>query len=223
MMNSNPETVSTDYDTSDRLYFEPLTVEDVSNVLDLERPDGIIVQFGGQTPLKLALPIQRYIEENKMVSASGTGNVKIWGTSPDSIDAAEDRKRFNAILEELGIEQPKGGIARSESDALAIASEIGYPVVVRPSYVLGGRAMEIVYNDEQLIKYLATAVQVDPERPVLVDKYLIDAVEIDVDALADSDGNVVIGGIMEHIEQAGIHSGDSACSLPTRTVSGQGL
>lgn len=219
MMNSNPETVSTDYDTSDRLYFEPLTVEDVSNVLDLERPDGIIVQFGGQTPLKLALPIQRYIEENKLVSASGTGNVKIWGTSPDSIDAAEDRKRFNAILEELGIEQPKGGIARSESDALAIASEIGYPVVVRPSYVLGGRAMEIVYNDEKLIKYLATAVQVDPERPVLVDKYLIDAVEIDVDALADTAGNVVIGGIMEHIEQAGIHSGDSACSLPTRTVS----
>ncbi|CAD6231166.1 unnamed protein product [Miscanthus lutarioriparius] len=219
MMNSNPETVSTDYDTSDRLYFEPLTVEDVSNVLDLERPDGIIVQFGGQTPLKLALPIQRYIEENKLVSASGTGNVKIWGTSPDSIDAAEDRKRFNAILEELGIEQPKGGIARSEADALAIASEIGYPVVVRPSYVLGGRAMEIVYNDEKLIKYLATAVQVDPERPVLVDKYLIDAVEIDVDALADTAGNVVIGGIMEHIEQAGIHSGDSACSLPTRTVS----
>jgi len=223
MMNSNPETVSTDYDTSDRLYFEPLTVEDVSNVLDLERPDGIIVQFGGQTPLKLALPIQQYIEENKMVSASGTGNVKIWGTSPDSIDAAEDRKRFNAILEELGIEQPKGGIARSESDALAIASEIGYPVVVRPSYVLGGRAMEIVYNDEKLIKYLATAVQVDPERPVLVDKYLIDAVEIDIDALADSAGNVVIGGIMEHIEQAGIHSGDSACSLPTRTVSAQCL
>ncbi|RCV20215.1 hypothetical protein SETIT_4G038300v2, partial [Setaria italica] len=223
MMNSNPETVSTDYDTSDRLYFEPLTIEDVSNVLDLERPDGIIVQFGGQTPLKLAVPIQHYIEENKMVSASGIGNVKIWGTSPDSIDAAEDRKRFNAILEELGIEQPKGGIARSEPDALAIASEIGYPVVVRPSYVLGGRAMEIVYNDEKLIKYLATAVQVDPERPVLVDKYLIDAVEIDVDALADSAGNVVIGGIMEHIEQAGIHSGDSACSLPTRTVSAQCL
>ncbi|KAF8697436.1 hypothetical protein HU200_036037 [Digitaria exilis] len=221
MMNSNPETVSTDYDTSDRLYFEPLTVEDVSNVLDLERPDGIIVQFGGQTPLKLALPIQQYIESNKMVSASGMGSVKIWGTSPDSIDAAEDRKRFNEILEELGIEQPKGGIARSEADALAIASEIGYPVVVRPSYVLGGRAMEIVYNDEKLIKYLATAVQVDPERPVLVDKYLIDAVEIDVDALADSAGNVVIGGIMEHIEQAGIHSGDSACSLPTRTVSTQ--
>ncbi|KAL5227677.1 hypothetical protein ABZP36_015942 [Zizania latifolia] len=223
MMNSNPETVSTDYDTSDRLYFEPLTVEDVTNVIDLERPDGIIVQFGGQTPLKIALPIQRYLENKKLVSASGTGLVKIWGTSPDSIDAAEDRKRFNAILEELGIEQPKGGIARSESDALSIASEVGYPVVVRPSYVLGGRAMEIVYNDEKLIKYLATAVQVDPERPVLVDKYLIDAIEIDVDALADSVGNVVIGGIMEHIEQAGIHSGDSACSLPTRTVSAKCL
>jgi len=223
MMNSNPETVSTDYDTSDRLYFEPLTVEDVTNVIDLECPDGIIVQFGGQTPLKLALPIQRHLEEKKLRSASGSGFVKIWGTSPDSIDAAEDRKRFNAILEELGIEQPKGGIARSESDALSIASEVGYPVVVRPSYVLGGRAMEIVYNDEKLIKYLATAVQVDPERPVLVDKYLNDAIEIDIDALADSAGNVVIGGIMEHIEQAGIHSGDSACSLPTRTVSNQCL
>ncbi|KAM0864402.1 hypothetical protein ACQ4PT_043990 [Festuca glaucescens] len=223
MMNSNPETVSTDYDTSDRLYFEPLTVEDVTNVIDLERPDGIIVQYGGQTPLKLALPIQRHLEEKKLRSASGSGFVKIWGTSPDSIDAAEDRKRFNAILEELGIEQPKGGIARSESDALSIASEVGYPVVVRPSYVLGGRAMEIVYNDEKLIKYLATAVQVDPERPVLVDKYLNDAIEIDIDALADSAGNVVIGGIMEHIEQAGIHSGDSACSLPTRTVSTQCL
>lgn len=223
MMNSNPETVSTDYDTSDRLYFEPLTVEDVTNVIDLERPDGIIVQYGGQTPLKLALPIQRHLEEKKLRAASGLGFVKIWGTSPDSIDAAEDRKRFNAILEELGIEQPKGGIARSESDALSIASEVGYPVVVRPSYVLGGRAMEIVYNDEKLIKYLATAVQVDPERPVLVDKYLNDAIEIDIDALADSAGNVVIGGIMEHIEQAGIHSGDSACSLPTRTVSTQCL
>ncbi|KAG8051593.1 hypothetical protein GUJ93_ZPchr0001g31321 [Zizania palustris] len=223
MMNSNPETVSTDYDTSDCLYFEPLTVEDVTNVIDLERPDGIIMQFGGQTLLKIAPPIQLYLENKKLVSASGIGLVKIWGTSQDSIDAAEDRKRFNAILDELGIEQPKGGIARSESDALSIASKVGYPDVVRPSYVLGGRAMEIVYNDEKLIKYLATAVQVDPERPVLVDKYLIDAIEIDVDALADSAGYVVIGGIMEHIEQAGIHPGDSACSLPTRTVSGKCL
>ncbi|KAG0492105.1 hypothetical protein HPP92_005503 [Vanilla planifolia] len=223
MMNSNPETVSTDYDTSDRLYFEPLTVEDVVNVLELERPDGIIVQFGGQTPLKLAIPIQRYLEEKKLMSASTSGLVKVWGTSPDSIDAAEDRERFNTILNELKIEQPKGGIAKSETDALSIASKIGYPVVVRPSYVLGGRGMEIVYNDEKLVQYLESAVEVDPERPVLIDKYLSDATEIDVDALADSYGNVVIGGIMEHIEQAGIHSGDSACSLPTKTVSKKSL
>ncbi|OAY51672.1 carbamoyl-phosphate synthase large chain, chloroplastic [Manihot esculenta] len=219
MMNSNPETVSTDYDTSDRLYFEPLTVEDVLNVIDLERPDGIIVQFGGQTPLKLALPIQQYLEEHKPISASGAGHVRIWGTSPDSIDAAEDRERFNAILKELKIEQPKGGIAKSEADALAIAADIGYPVVVRPSYVLGGRAMEIVYSDDKLVTYLENAVEVDPDRPVLIDKYLSDAVEIDIDALADSYGNVIIGGIMEHIEQAGVHSGDSACILPTQTVS----
>ncbi|CAM8895251.1 unnamed protein product [Rhodiola kirilowii] len=218
MMNSNPETVSTDYDTSDRLYFEPLTVEDVLNIIDLERPDGIIVQFGGQTPLKLALPIQHYLDERRLMSASGAGPVRIWGTSPDSIDAAEDRKRFNVILNQLGIEQPKGGIARSAADALAIAAEVSYPVVVRPSYVLGGRAMEIVYNNEKLIKYLNNAVKVDPERHVLIDKYLSDAVEIDVDSLADSYGNVVIGGIMEHIEQAGVHSGDSACSIPTKTI-----
>ncbi|KAE8703278.1 Carbamoyl-phosphate synthase large chain [Hibiscus syriacus] len=218
MMNSNPETVSTDYDTSDRLYFEPLTVEDVLNVIDLEKPDGIIIQFGGQTPLKLALPIQHYLDKHRPLSASGGGHVRIWGTSPDSIDAAEDRERFNAILKELKIEQPKGGIAKSEDDALAIAKDIGYPVVVRPSYVLGGRAMEIVYNDEKLVTYLENAVEVDPERPVLIDKYLSDAIEIDVDALADSHGNVVIGGIMEHIEQAGVHSGDSACSIPTQTI-----
>ncbi|KAJ4768304.1 Carbamoyl-phosphate synthase large chain [Rhynchospora pubera] len=223
MMNSNPETVSTDYDTSDRLYFEPLTVEDVLNVIDLERPDGIIVQFGGQTPLKLALPIQHYLSSQSLNSASGSGLVKIWGTSPDSIDAAEDRDRFNKILKELQIEQPKGGIARSESDALSIASETGYPVVVRPSYVLGGRAMEIVHGGDKLVTYLQNAVEVDPDRPVLIDKYLSDAIEIDVDALADSKGNVVIGGIMEHIEQAGVHSGDSACSLPTKTVSARSL
>lgn len=218
MMNSNPETVSTDYDTSDRLYFEPLTVEDVLNTIDLERPDGIIVQFGGQTPLKLALPIQNYLDEHRPLSASGVGHVRIWGTSPDSIDAAENRERFNAILNDLKIEQPKGGIAKSEADALAIAMDIGYPVVVRPSYVLGGRAMEIVYSDDKLVTYLENAVEVDPERPVLIDRYLSDAIEIDVDALADSEGNVVIGGIMEHIEQAGVHSGDSACSLPTKTI-----
>lgn len=218
MMNSNPETVSTDYDTSDRLYFEPLTVEDVLNIIDLERPDGIIVQFGGQTPLKLALPVEQYLDEHRLTSASGAGLVRIWGTSPDSIDAAEDRERFNAILKELEIEQPKGGIAKCEDDALSIAKDIGYPVVVRPSYVLGGRAMEIVYSDDKLATYLENAVEVDPERPVLVDKYLSDAIEIDVDALADSNGNVVIGGIMEHIEQAGVHSGDSACSIPTKTI-----
>ncbi|KAF8092806.1 hypothetical protein N665_0400s0006 [Sinapis alba] len=218
MLNSNPETVSTDYDTSDRLYFEPLTIEDVLNVIDLEKPDGIIVQFGGQTPLKLALPIKHYLDKHKPMSLSGAGPVRIWGTSPDSIDAAEDRERFNAILNELKIEQPKGGIAKSEADALAIAKEIGYPVVVRPSYVLGGRAMEIVYDDSKLITYLENAVEVDPERPVLVDRYLSDAIEIDVDTLTDSYGNVVIGGIMEHIEQAGVHSGDSACMLPTQTI-----
>ncbi|MCO5594588.1 hypothetical protein L7F22_048621 [Adiantum nelumboides] len=223
MMNSNPETVSTDYDTSDRLYFEPLTVEDVLNVIDLERPDGIIMQFGGQTPLKLAVPIQNYLDEFKPEAASGEGLVKIWGTSPDSIDAAEDRKRFNAILDELGIKQPPGGIARSGEDALAIAAKVGFPVVVRPSYVLGGRAMEIVYSADKLKAYLETAVEVDPERPVLVDRYLTDASEIDVDSLADADGNVVIGGIMEHIEQAGVHSGDSACSIPTLTVSPRSL
>lgn len=218
MMNSNPETVSTDYDTSDRLYFEPLTVEDVINVIDLERPDGIIIQFGGQTPLKLSLPIQAHLAEANLQAASGEGPVRIWGTSPDSIDAAEDRKRFEKMLNDLGINQPPGGIARSEEDALAISERVGYPVVVRPSYVLGGRAMEIVYTDESLKRYLVTAVEVDPERPVLVDKYLQDATEIDVDSLTDSYGNVVIGGIMEHIEQAGVHSGDSACSIPTQTV-----
>eukprot|EP00262_Sarcandra_glabra_P010518 TRINITY_DN25803_c0_g1_i1.p1 TRINITY_DN25803_c0_g1~~TRINITY_DN25803_c0_g1_i1.p1 ORF type:complete len:652 (+),score=101.17 TRINITY_DN25803_c0_g1_i1:265-1956(+) len=218
MMNSNPETVSTDYDTSHRLYFEPLTVEDVLNVIDLERPDGIIVQFGGQTPLKLALPIQGYLDAHKPMRASGTGHVRIWGTTPDSIDAAEDRERFNLIIKELKIKQPKGGIAKSEVDALTIAADIGYPVVVRPSYVLGGRGMEIVYTDDKLVTYLENAVEVDPERPVLIDKYLSNACEIDVDALADVDGNVVIGGIMEHIEQAGVHSGDSACTLPTKTV-----
>lgn len=199
MMNSNPETVSTNYDTNDRLYFEPLPVEDVLNIIDLERPHAIIVQFGGQTPLKLALPIQQYLDEHNPRSASG-GHVRIWGTSPDSIDAAEDRERFNAILNKLKIEQPKGRIAKSETSTLSIASEIGYPVVVRPSYGLGGRAMEIIYSVEKLVTYLKTAVKVDPDQPVLVDKYLSNAVEIDIDALADLNGNLVIGGIMEHIE-----------------------
>merc|ERR1719171_1522603 len=219
MMNSNPETVSTDYDTSDRLFFEPLTVEDVLNVLEAERPEGIIVQFGGQTPLKLAKPLQKYLEENPIPAASGKGHVKIWGTSPDSIDAAEDREQFEALLRELGIDQPPGGIARSEEEAVAVANRLGYPVMVRPSYVLGGRAMEVVYSEKEIVKYINTAVAVDPEQPVLVDKYLNGATELDVDALADVEGNVVIGGIMEHIEEAGIHSGDSACSIPPQTLS----
>eukprot|EP00898_Chlorokybus_atmophyticus_P005925 jgi/Chlat1/6333/Chrsp44S05892 len=223
MMNSNPETVSTDYDTSDRLYFEPLTVEDVLNVIELERPDGIIVQFGGQTPLKLAVPLKNFLDQSQLKAASGLGVVKIWGTSPESIDAAEDRDQWYDILNELNIRQPPGGMATSEAEALAVAQKVGYPVMVRPSYVLGGRAMEIVSSDERLKVYLETAVEVDPERPVLIDQYLDDATEIDVDCLADSEGNVVIGGIMEHIEQAGVHSGDSACSIPTQTVSDAAL
>ncbi|WP_009630498.1 carbamoyl-phosphate synthase large subunit [Synechocystis sp. PCC 7509] len=211
MVNSNPETVSTDYDTSDRLYFEPLTLEDVLNVIETENPIGIIVQFGGQTPLKLALPLQRYLAAN----SDTLSTTKIWGTSPDSIDTAEDRERFDQILNELNIAQPANGIARNFDDALIVAGKIGYPVVVRPSYVLGGRAMEIVYSDADLERYMAYAVKVEPDHPILIDKFLENAIEVDVDAIADHTGKVVIGGIMEHIEQAGIHSGDSACSLPT--------
>ncbi|KAI8463160.1 MAG: hypothetical protein J3K34DRAFT_527209 [Monoraphidium minutum] len=218
MMNCNPETVSTDYDTSNRLYFEPITVEDVLNVIDKERPEGIIVQFGGQTPLKIANDLQRALEENPIPCSSGKGNVKIWGTQPDAIDEAEDRDRWMALLTRLDIKQPAGGSARSDAEAFDKARDLGYPVMVRPSYVLGGRAMEIVYSDEDLKRYVTTAVEVDPDRPVLVDKYLDRAVELDVDALRDMQGNIVICGIMEHIEQAGIHSGDSACSLPTQSI-----
>jgi carbamoyl-phosphate synthase large subunit len=210
MVNSNPETVSTDYDTSDRLYFEPLTKEDVLNILEAEQPEGIIIQFGGQTPLKLAVPLQAYLHS--------TAATQIWGTSPDSIDIAEDRERFEQILRELKIAQPANGIARNPGEALQIARRIQYPVVVRPSYVLGGRAMEIVYSDQELEHYMTFAVQVEPDHPILVDKFLEDAIEVDVDAIADHTGQVVIGGIMEHIEQAGIHSGDSACALPTLSL-----
>ncbi|WP_066425875.1 carbamoyl-phosphate synthase large subunit [Anabaena sp. 4-3] len=213
MVNSNPETVSTDYDTSDRLYFEPLTKEDVLNIIEAENPQGIIIQFGGQTPLKLAVPLQEYLKG--LDTASSPLTTKIWGTSPDSIDTAEDRERFEHILKELNIAQPPNGIARSYEDALIVAKRIGYPVVVRPSYVLGGRAMEIVYSDAELERYMTFAVQVEPEHPILIDKFLENAIEVDVDAIADHTGRVVIGGIMEHIEQAGIHSGDSACSLPS--------
>ncbi|MDJ0677080.1 MAG: carbamoyl-phosphate synthase large subunit, partial [Calothrix sp. MO_167.B42] len=216
MVNSNPETVSTDYDTSDRLYFEPLTKEDVLNIIEAENPVGIIVQFGGQTPLKLAVPLQEYLQSTATQTSIIT---KIWGTTPDSIDTAEDRERFEKILQQLNIAQPANGIARTYEDALIVARRIGYPVVVRPSYVLGGRAMEIVYSDTELERYMTFAVQVEPDHPILIDKFLENAIEVDVDAIADTAGQVVIGGIMEHIEQAGIHSGDSACSLPSISLS----
>ena len=210
MVNSNPETVSTDYDTSDSLYFEPLTLEDVLNVIEVEQPDGVVVQFGGQTPLKLAIPLLNWLngDEGK---ASGTS---IWGTSPESIDRAEDREQFEAILRDLNIRQPRNGLARSEEEARNVATKVGYPVVVRPSYVLGGRAMEVVFDQDELNRYMREAVQVEPDHPVLIDQYLENAVEVDVDALCDHTGDVVIGGLMEHIEPAGIHSGDSACCLP---------
>ena len=200
MVNCNPETVSTDYDTSDRLYFEPLTFEDVMNIVDVEKPEGVIVQFGGQTPLNLAMRLHQ-------------AGVPIIGTSPDSIDLAEDRKRFGALLLELGIPQPANGMASTGEEAREVASRIGYPVLVRPSYVLGGRAMAIVYDEASLDQYVRTAVGFTPDRPVLIDKFLEQAAEFDVDALAD-DTACVIAGIQEHIEEAGIHSGDSSCVLP---------
>jgi carbamoyl-phosphate synthase large subunit len=204
MVNCNPETVSTDYDTSDRLYFEPVTLEDVLEIVDKEKPLGVIVQYGGQTPLKLALELER-------------AGVPIVGTSPDSIDMAEDRERFQKLLHELGLKQPPNRTARTEEQALVLAQEIGYPLVVRPSYVLGGRAMEIVHGDKDLERYMREAVKVSEKSPVLLDRFLDDAVEVDVDCIADgsaTEAGVMIGGIMEHVEQAGIHSGDSACSLP---------
>ena len=209
MVNSNPETVSTDYDTSDKLYFEPLTAEDVLNVANLEAPDGVIVQLGGQTPLNLARDLER-------------GGVNIIGTSPDSIDLAEDRKRFGALIRQLGISQPENGTATSVDEAVAVADDIGYPVLVRPSYVLGGRAMVIVYERNALLSYMEKAIQASPEHPILIDRFLEDAHEFDVDAVAD-DTSVVIGGIMQHIESAGVHSGDSACVLPPYDISGEHL
>ncbi|HET9483991.1 MAG TPA: carbamoyl-phosphate synthase large subunit, partial [Xanthomonadales bacterium] len=201
MVNCNPETVSTDYDTSDRLYFEPLTLEDVLEVVELEKPIGVIVQYGGQTPLKLARPLE----------AAG---VPIIGTSPDSIDLAEDRERFQKLIEKLGLLQPANRTARNPDEAIALAREIGYPLVVRPSYVLGGRAMEVVYSDNDLERYITEAVRVSNDSPVLLDRFLDNATEVDVDVVADADGDVLIGGVMEHIEEAGVHSGDSSCSLP---------
>ncbi|WP_438970804.1 carbamoyl-phosphate synthase large subunit [Methylophaga sp.] len=205
MVNCNPETVSTDYDTSDRLYFESLTLEDVLEIVDLEKPKGVIVQFGGQTPLKLA----------RALEAAG---VPIIGTSPDAIDHAEDRERFQQMVDKLNLLQPPNRLAHSADTAVALASEIGYPLVVRPSYVLGGRAMEIVYNEDELQRYMTSAVKVSNDSPVLLDRFLDDAIEVDVDAICDGK-DVLIGGIMEHIEQAGVHSGDSACALPPYSLS----
>jgi len=206
MVNCNPETVSTDYDTSDRLYFEPLTLEDVLEIVDKEKPKGVIVQYGGQTPLKLA----------RALEAAG---VPIIGTSPDSIDLAEDRERFQKLIEKLGLRQPPNRTARNADEALALAREIGYPLVVRPSYVLGGRAMEIVHDDADLSRYIRDAVRVSNDSPVLLDRFLDHAGEVDVDIVADAEGNVLIGGVMEHIEEAGVHSGDSSCSLPPYSLS----
>jgi carbamoyl-phosphate synthase large subunit len=219
MVNSNPETVSTDYDTSDRLYFEPLTLEDVLNIIEVEKPEGVIVQFGGQTPLKLAIPLLNWLATPEGL-ATGTG---IWGTSPESIDSAEDREQFEAILRRLEIRQPRNGLARSEEEARVVAARVGYPVVVRPSYVLGGRAMEVVFDESELNRYMNEAVNVEPDHPVLIDQYLENATEVDVDALCDRSGTVVIGGLMEHIEPAGIHSGDSACCLPAVSLGAEAL
>jgi carbamoyl-phosphate synthase large subunit len=209
MINCNPETVSTDYDTSDRLYFEPLTFEDVMNIVELEKPEGVVIQFGGQTPLKLAVPLHE-------------AGVKVFGTSPDAIDLAEDRKRFSRLLTELAIPQPESGTATSIDEAMVIARRIGYPVLVRPSYVLGGRAMAIVYDDGHLEEYAREAVKASPEHPILVDRFLEDAYEVDVDAVADGE-RVVIGGILQHIEEAGVHSGDAAMVLPTYKIAPEHL
>jgi carbamoyl-phosphate synthase large subunit len=205
MVNSNPETVSTDYDTSDKLYFEPLTLEDVLNICDQEKPEGVFVQFGGQTPLNLAGGLK-------------TAGVPILGTQPESIETAEDRRLFAAMLDKLGLRQTPNGSATSTEEAVAIAKKVGYPVLVRPSFVLGGRAMELVYNEEDLRRYMASAIEVTPDRPVLIDRFLEDAIEVDVDCISDGE-TTVIGAIMEHIEEAGIHSGDSACVIPTFSLS----
>jgi carbamoyl-phosphate synthase large subunit len=206
MVNCNPETVSTDYDTSDRLYFEPLTIEDVLEVAQREKPVGAIVQFGGQTPLRLSVALEK-------------AGLPILGTPPDAIDRAEDRERFAALIEKLGLKQPENGVARSHAEAFKVAERIGYPVMVRPSYVLGGRAMEVVYDAQSLERYMREAVSASPEHPVLIDRFLRDATEVDLDLVADKTGAVLVGGVLEHVEEAGVHSGDAACTLPPHSLS----
>ncbi|WNG27475.1 carbamoyl-phosphate synthase large subunit [Cystobacter fuscus] len=206
MVNCNPETVSTDYDTSDRLYFEPLTIEDVLEVSQREKPVGAIVQFGGQTPLRLSVPLEK-------------AGLPILGTSPDAIDRAEDRERFAQLIEKLGLTQPENGVARSHEEAYKVAQRIGYPVMVRPSYVLGGRAMEVVYDQQSLERYMREAVSASPEHPVLIDRFLKEAIEVDLDLVADRTGAVLVGGVLEHVEEAGVHSGDAACTLPPHSLS----
>ena len=204
MVNCNPETVSTDYDTSDKLFFEPIVYEDVVNIIESEQPIGVVVQFGGQTPLKLAVPLQN-------------AGINILGTSPESIDIAEDRERFRELIIKLGLKQPESGIARSKEEAILTAEKIGYPVLVRPSYVLGGRAMRLVYDTAELLEYIEEAVYVSEDKPLLIDRFLEDAVELDVDAVSDGE-DVLVGAVMEHIEEAGIHSGDSATCIPPYTL-----
>jgi carbamoyl-phosphate synthase large subunit len=206
MVNCNPETVSTDYDTSDRLYFEPLTIEDVLEVSQREKPVGAIVQFGGQTPLRLSVPLEK-------------AGLPILGTPPDAIDRAEDRERFSQLIEKLGLTQPENGVARSHEEAYLVAQRIGYPVMVRPSYVLGGRAMEVVYDQHSLERYMREAVSASPEHPVLIDRFLKEAIEVDLDLVADRTGAVLVGGVLEHVEEAGVHSGDAACTLPPHSLS----
>jgi len=200
MVNCNPETVSTDYDTSDKLFFEPIVLEDVLNIIEKEKPDGVVVQFGGQTPLKLAKPLEKF-------------GVPIIGTSPESIDIAEDRERFRDLIIKLGLKQPESGIAKSKEEAIKIANEIGYPVLVRPSYVLGGRAMRLVYDETELLQYIEEAVFVSEDKPLLIDRFLADSIELDVDCVCDGE-DALVGAVMEHIEEAGIHSGDSATCIP---------
>ncbi|MCS7277475.1 MAG: ATP-grasp domain-containing protein, partial [Aquificaceae bacterium] len=204
MINCNPETVSTDYDTADVLYFEPVVLENVLEVIRREKPDGVFLQFGGQTPLKLSLHLKRL-------------GINILGTPPESIDMAEDRELFRQLIGKLGLKQPQSGTARTKEEAIEVAEEIGYPVLVRPSYVLGGRAMRIIYDGEELLQYLEEAVSVSYQRPILIDKYLSDSVEVDVDAIGDGE-DYLIGAVMEHIEEAGVHSGDSAASIPPYTL-----